>query len=95
MFTTDGQVEVDKKLEQYLSIHSMNLSKSVCDYIERSKTGKLGEGEQIKQLGLIAFERKKFLKSLSAVEVKFQRRLKEVNILAKAKARQGMDLIIK
>ena len=44
---------------------------------------------------MIAFERKKFLRTLKDVETKFSRRLKEVNMLAKAKGRQGMDLIIK
>lgn len=26
IFTNDGRVEIDEKLEQYLSIHSMNLT---------------------------------------------------------------------
>ena len=53
------------------------------------------DDETISSLGLLAFERQKFLKSLKMLETKYQRRLKEVNLLAKAKARQGMDLILK
>lgn len=67
----DGKIEIDSKLDQYLSIHSMNLTASVRNYIERSKKGKLSEEESISSLGLVAFERKKFLKTLKAVETKF------------------------
>lgn len=49
----------------------MNLTASVRNYIERSKKGKLSEEESISSLGLVAFERKKFLKTLKAVETKF------------------------
>ena len=51
--------------------------------------------ETVVSLGLIAHERKKFLRSLKTVECKFQRRLKEVKMLAKQKAKHGMDLITK
>ena len=61
----------------------MNLNSSVRDYIEKSKTKKMTDQETVVSLGLIAHERKKFLRSLKTVECKFQRRLKEVKMLAK------------
>ena len=51
--------------------------------------------ETISSLALVTYERQKFLKSLKMIETKYQRRLREVNLLAKAKARQGMDIILK
>ena len=95
LFDKDNKVEVDQKLEQFMNIHSMNLALPVRHFIEKSKLHTLTDEETISSLGLIAFERKKFLRSLKMVETNFQRRLKEVNMLAKAKARQGMDMIIK
>jgi len=47
IFKDNGMKEIDKKLEEYLSIHSMNLTSSVRNYVERSKKGKLSEEEQI------------------------------------------------
>lgn len=35
LFQDDGKIEIDSKLEQYLSIHSMNLSSSVRNYVEK------------------------------------------------------------
>ena len=95
LFSNDDKVEVDQKLEQFLSIHSMNLSIGVRQYLEKSKQRKLTDEEAVSNLGLIAFERKKFLASLKAVEIKCRRRIGHVKLLAKDKARQGMDLIIK
>ena len=82
-YTDDGKQEVDAKLAQFLNIHSMNLSTSVRNYIEKSKNRTLKDEETIASLGLIAHERKKFLKSLTIVEDKFQRRLEEVKMLSK------------
>lgn len=95
IFKDNGMKEIDKKLEEYLSIHSMNLTSSVRNYVERSKKGKLSEEEQISQLGLVAYERKKFLKTIQIIEDKFQRRVNQINKVAKSKARQGIDLIMK
>ena len=71
LFNEDGQQEIDKKLEEYLSIHSMNLSKNIREYVEKSKSGKLRDEEAISSLGLMAWERKKFLKSVKNLEDKF------------------------
>ena len=73
----------------------MNLSISIREYLEKSKMGSLSESETVSSLGLVAFERKKFLKSLRAIEIKFQKRLKEFTGLGKMKAKQGMELILK
>ena len=35
LFTDNGKMEVDKKLTEYLSIHSMNLTLSVRQFVER------------------------------------------------------------
>ena len=64
-------MEIDAKLEEYLTIHSMNLTSDVRDYLKRRKEGKMTPHDEISALGLIAFERKKFLKSLRAIETKF------------------------
>ena len=77
---------VDKKLQEFLSIHSINLTTRVREFIEKQKKHELSDEEAISSLGLIAFERKKFLKSLGAVEQGFQRRLKQMNMLSKQKA---------
>ena len=61
----------------------MNLASSVRTFIEKSKNRTLSDEEAISSLGLIAHERKKFLKSLNLVEEKFQRRLEEVKMLSK------------
>ena len=73
----------------------MNLASGVKTFIEKSKKGTLSDEEAVSSLGLIAHERKKFLKTLKTVEEKFQRRLEEVKMLSKQKAKQGMELITK
>jgi len=88
-------VQLDKKLEEFLSINSMNLTSGVREFIERSRQGPLSDEEAISSLGLIAFERKKFLKSIQAIENRFQRRLKQMSKLATDKAKQGVELIVK
>ena len=35
LFTDNDKVEIDQKLEQYLSIHSMNLSIGVRQFLEK------------------------------------------------------------
>lgn len=95
LFDKSNKVEVDDKLDQFLNIHSINLTSSVRKYIENSKLRKMTDTETISQLGLVVYERKRFLRALKIVETRFQRRLKEVEMLAKAKARQGMDMILK
>ena len=49
----------------------MNLSKNIREYVEKSKSGKLRDEEAISSLGLMAWERKKFLKSVKNLEDKF------------------------
>ena len=78
LFSNNDKVEIDQKLEQFLNIHSMNLTQSVRNYLEKNKTKKMNEEQTISQLGMIAFERKRFLKALKNVETRFQRRLKEL-----------------
>ena len=62
---------IDKKLEEYLSIHCINLSKPVREFIQKSQNQELTDEEAISSLGLVAFERKKFMKSLASVEQGF------------------------
>ena len=63
-----GKIEIDQKLDQFLSIHSMNLTSNVREYLDKAREGKLSSEETISKLGLVAFERKKFLKSVAVVE---------------------------
>ena len=61
----------------------MNLSMSVRQYLEKSKKGKLTDEEAVSNLGLLAFERKRFLSSLKAVEIKCRRRIGGISHIAK------------
>ena len=71
IFDKSEKVEIGDKLEEFLSIHSMNLTLSIRQYIEESKKGKVNDERMISLLGMINFERRKFLKSLKNVESKF------------------------
>lgn len=71
LFDTSNKVEVDAKLEQFLNIHSMNLTPSVREYIEKSKKRTMTDHETISSLGMLAFERTKFLKSIKMIETKY------------------------
>ena len=49
--------------------------------------------DQISGLGLLDFERKKFLRTIHKVEQAFEMRLRDFNKVAKKKAKQGMFMI--
>lgn len=65
------------------------------DWIEKRKNNKLTDEQAVSSLGLISWERQKFLKSLKAIEFQFQKRLKQTRALAQGKAKQGMALIVR
>ena len=61
----------------------MNISIGVRKHLEKAKKRQLSDEEAVSNLGLIAFERKRFLASLKAVEIKFRRRINGISSLSK------------
>ena len=60
------ELQINPKLEEYLRIHSINLAPKVKMYLQAKKRGgQMSVKDQISGLGLVAFEREKFLKTIN------------------------------
>ena len=89
-------IAINPKLEEYLRIHSINLTPKIRMYLHTKKKrggGPMPIDEQISGLELLDFERKKFLKTIHKVEQSFEMRLRDFNKVSKKKAKQGMTMI--
>ena len=54
----ETDMTMDKKLEEYLSVHSVNLTGKIREFVEKSQTQKLSSEDAVSSLGLVGFERK-------------------------------------
>ena len=94
VLNTDVVMAIAPKLEEYLRIHSINLTPKIRMYLDqKKKRGFMPINDQISGLGILDFERKKFLRTIHKVEQAFEMRLRDFNKVAKRKAKQGMFMI--
>ena len=94
VLNTDVVMAIAPKLEEYLRIHSINLTPKIRMYLDqKKKRGYMPINDQISGLGILDFERKKFLRTIHKVEQAFEMRLRDFNKVAKRKAKQGMFMI--
>ena len=89
-------IAINPKLEEYLRIHSINLTPKIRMYLDAKKKrggGPMPIEDQISGLEILDFERKKFLRTIHKVEQAFEMRLRDFNKVSKKKAKQGMTMI--
>ena len=72
---------------------SVYLTPKVNDYLRKKHDGTINDEEMMSQLGILAFERRKFVETIKTVEKAFKQRLKDYNKVAKHQASFGMKLI--
>lgn len=79
---------IDQKLEEYLRSHSQQLSFHIQTYLNRVEKGQeIPVNERISNLGIMAFERSQFLKTLRKVKRAFEYQMTVVHQESKAKAK--------
>ena len=95
MLNNEIMLAINPKLEEYLRIHSINLTPKIRMYLDAKKRrgGSMPIDDQLSGLGILDFERRKFLRTIHKVEQAFEMRLRDFNKVAKKKAKQGMFMI--
>eukprot|EP00347_Sterkiella_histriomuscorum_P009499 403340982 len=88
----EGTSQLQSKHEAYLKLHSQNLSTHIQNYLNKIEKGQeIQINERISDLGLMAFERKQFIKSLHKLKKAFQIQFRQVQFMSKIKCKEVVE----